>query len=65
MAPDLVTIGGLTIDNVIAADGTVALARVGGNAAYSGVGARCFVEQRRPRLDGGRELSRGDARPAA
>ncbi len=43
MAPDLVTIGGLTIDNVIAADGTVALARVGGNAAYSGVGARCFV----------------------
>ncbi len=45
MAPDLVTVGGLTIDNVIAADGTVALARVGGNAAYSGVGARCFVER--------------------
>lgn len=43
MVPDLVTVGGLTIDNVIAADGTVALARVGGNAAYSGVGARCFV----------------------
>jgi len=43
MGPDLVTVGGLTIDNVIAADGTVALARVGGNAAYSGVGARCFV----------------------
>jgi hypothetical protein len=41
--PDLVTVGGLTVDNVIAADGTVALARVGGNAAYSGVGARCFV----------------------
>ncbi len=45
MAPDLVTIGGLTIDNVIASDGTVALARVGGNAAYSGVGARCFAER--------------------
>ena len=44
MVPDLVTVGGLTIDNVIASDGTVALARVGGNAAYSGVGARCFVE---------------------
>jgi sugar/nucleoside kinase (ribokinase family) len=44
MEPDLVTIGGLTIDNVIAADGTVALSRVGGNAAYSAVGARCFVE---------------------
>jgi sugar/nucleoside kinase (ribokinase family) len=43
MIPDLVTVGGLTIDNVIAADGTVALARVGGNAAYSGVGARCWV----------------------
>ena len=43
MHPDLVTVGGLTIDNVIASDGTVALARVGGNAAYSGVGARCFV----------------------
>jgi ribokinase len=44
MVPDLVTVGGLTIDNVISADGTVALARVGGNAAYSGVGARCWVD---------------------
>jgi sugar/nucleoside kinase (ribokinase family) len=43
MAPDLVTVGGLTIDNVIAADGAVALARIGGNAAYSAVGARCFA----------------------
>jgi sugar/nucleoside kinase (ribokinase family) len=43
MIPDLVTVGGLTIDNVIAADGRVALARAGGNAAYSGVGARCWV----------------------
>jgi ribokinase len=41
--PELVTVGGLTIDNVIASDGTVALARVGGNSAYSGVGARCWV----------------------
>ncbi len=43
--PDLVTVGGLTVDNVITADGVVALARVGGNAAYSGVGARCFVDR--------------------
>jgi len=43
--PDLVTVGGLTVDNVISADGSVALARVGGNAAYSGVGARCFVDR--------------------
>ena len=45
MAPDLVTVGGLTVDNIIAQDGTVALARVGGNAAYSGVGARCWVDR--------------------
>lgn len=39
MIPDLVTVGGLTVDNVIAADGTVGLARAGGNGAYSAVGA--------------------------
>ena len=44
MIPDLVTVGGLTIDNVIAANGAVALAKVGGNSAYSGVGARFWVE---------------------
>lgn len=44
MAPDLVTVGGLTIDNVIAADGAVALARIGGNGAYSAIGARCFAK---------------------
>lgn len=38
-APDLVTVGGLTVDNVISADGTVALAQAGGNGAYSAVGA--------------------------
>ena len=37
---DLVTIGGLTVDNVIAADGRVGLAQAGGNGAYSAVGAR-------------------------
>lgn len=36
---DLVTVGGLTVDNVISADGTVALAQSGGNGAYSAVGA--------------------------
>ncbi len=39
MIPDLVTVGGLTVDNVISADGTVALAQAGGNGAYSAVGA--------------------------
>jgi sugar/nucleoside kinase (ribokinase family) len=39
VAPDLITVGGLTVDNVIAADGTVALAQAGGNGAYSAVGA--------------------------
>ncbi len=39
MIPDLVTVGGLTVDNVVAADGTVGLAKAGGNGAYSAVGA--------------------------
>lgn len=39
MTPELVTVGGLTVDNVISADGQVALARAGGNGAYSAVGA--------------------------
>lgn len=39
VTPDLITVGGLTVDNVIAADGTVALAQAGGNGAYSAVGA--------------------------
>lgn len=37
---DLVTVGGLTVDNVIAADGRVGLGQAGGNGAYSAVGAR-------------------------
>ncbi len=45
-APDLVTVGGLTVDNVISADGTVALAQAGGNGAYSAVGALMW----RPRV---------------
>ena len=43
MTPELVTVGGLTVDNVISSDGTVALARVGGNGAYSSVGALCWA----------------------
>lgn len=39
MAPELITVGGLTVDNVISADGQVALAQAGGNGAYSAVGA--------------------------
>ncbi|MEM0908077.1 MAG: carbohydrate kinase family protein [Pseudomonadota bacterium] len=42
MKPRLVTAGGLTVDNVIAADGRVALAQAGGNGAYSAVGALVF-----------------------
>ncbi|MEO1102697.1 MAG: hypothetical protein AAFW98_03025, partial [Pseudomonadota bacterium] len=42
MAPDFITIGGLTVDNVIAADGTVGLGQAGGNGAYSAVGALAF-----------------------
>jgi ribokinase len=38
----LVTVGGLTVDSVIGADGTVALAKAGGNGAYSAVGARIW-----------------------
>ncbi len=45
VTPDLVTIGGLTVDNVIAADGTVGLAKAGGNGAYSAVGALFFAER--------------------
>ncbi len=44
MSPELVTVGGLTVDNVISADGTVALARAGGNGAYSAVGALFWAE---------------------
>lgn len=44
VAPDLVTVGGLTVDNVVAADGTVGLAQAGGNGAYSAVGALFWVE---------------------
>jgi ribokinase len=39
VVPDLVTVGGLTVDNVISADGRVGLAQAGGNGAYSAVGA--------------------------
>ena len=44
MTPDLVCVGGLTMDNVVAADGTVGLGRAGGNGAYSAVGARRWCD---------------------
>lgn len=43
--PDLVTVGGLTVDHVISADGTVALGQAGGNGAYSSVGALLWTER--------------------
>lgn len=45
VVPDLVTVGGLTVDNVVAADGTVALAQAGGNGAYSAVGALFWADR--------------------
>lgn len=45
MNPELVTVGGLTVDNVVAADGTVALDLAGGNGAFSAVGALNWVER--------------------
>lgn len=39
MTPDLFTAGGATLDCVVAADGTLALAQIGGNAVHSAVGA--------------------------
>ncbi|MBO6720085.1 MAG: hypothetical protein JJ913_19230 [Rhizobiaceae bacterium] len=45
MTPELVTVGGLTVDNVIAADGTVALEQAGGNGAYSAVGGLMWTER--------------------
>ena len=45
MVPDLVTVGGLTVDNVISATGIVALAQAGGNGAYSAVGALNWVDR--------------------
>lgn len=45
MVPDLVTIGGLTVDNIVAADGTVALDQAGGNGAYAAVGALAWVKR--------------------
>ncbi|MFD2238952.1 carbohydrate kinase family protein [Aureimonas populi] len=45
MAPDLVTVGGLTIDHVISASGAYALSQPGGNGAYSAVGALMWCER--------------------
>ena len=45
LTPDLIVIGGLTLDNVIAADGQVQLSQSGGNGAYSATGAIVWVDQ--------------------
>ncbi|WP_417480597.1 carbohydrate kinase family protein [Maricaulis maris] len=44
MTPDLVTIGGLTMDHVVAATGEVALSQAGGNGAYSAIGALMWTQ---------------------
>jgi sugar/nucleoside kinase (ribokinase family) len=43
--PPLIAVGGLTVDNVVAADGTLGLGQAGGNGAYAAVGALHFVER--------------------
>ncbi|MCU0906097.1 MAG: PfkB family carbohydrate kinase [Rhodobacteraceae bacterium] len=43
--PDLVVVGGLTVDNVVAADGTLGLGQAGGNGAYGAVGALHWVDR--------------------
>lgn len=43
--PEFVTVGGLTVDHVVAADGTVALDQAGGNGAYSAVGALLWCDR--------------------
>jgi sugar/nucleoside kinase (ribokinase family) len=40
---DLVVVGGLTVDNVVAVDGTLGLGQAGGNGAYAAVGALHWV----------------------
>lgn len=45
VTPDLVTVGGLTVDNVVASDGTVALDLAGGNGAFSAVGALNWADR--------------------
>ena len=45
LTPNLIVIGGLTLDNVISADGQVQLSQSGGNGAYSAVGAIVWVDQ--------------------
>lgn len=45
VTPDLITVGGLTVDNVVAADGTVALDVAGGNGAFSAAGALNWVRR--------------------
>ena len=42
MSVVLATAGGMIIDNVVSADGTVSLGAMGGNAAYSAVGAHIW-----------------------
>lgn len=43
--PPLIAVGGLTVDNVVASDGTLGLGQAGGNGAYAAVGALHFVER--------------------
>ena len=43
MIPSVFAIGGALVDNVVAADGTLTLDLLGGNALYAAAGARLFA----------------------
>ena len=42
--PEVFTVGGLSIDNIVAADGSVRCHVMGGNAVYSAAGARLWLD---------------------
>lgn len=42
--PEVFTVGGLSIDNIVAADGSVQRDVMGGNAVYSAAGARLWLD---------------------
>ena len=42
--PEVFTVGGLSIDNIVAADGSVHCNVMGGNAVYSAAGARLWLD---------------------
>lgn len=44
MTPEVFAAGGVIVDNIVEADGTVHLGQLGGNALYAAAGARLFAD---------------------